>query len=332
VLSVDQVTLDPATFYTDPDGIGPLPAVCDPLKAGRYLCEALGRRTTSSIGYSLAFDNTDNRLRPTKGQRFVLSQDLAGLGGSVRYLRTKVTGAKFWRLPGNFVFSLTGEAGYIHSFEAAPAADQDPVRLTDRFFLGEPDIRGFDIRGVGPRVVRYFYKKDANGAYITTTDASGTHFVLDTKYQDVVDDAIGGRAYYLGRAEVEIPMSNQFKELGLRPSIFADIGAVFGVRHPSTQTIDPNNVLASNHCVDASGHTSGTQTDGTCVTGTTLVSGITPFSEKFYGDTPRPRVSIGFGVNWNSPFGPFRIDIAKALISAPGDDKKLVTFNVGTAF
>ena len=58
----------------------------------------------------------------------------------------------------------------------------------------------------------------------------------------------------------------------------------------------------------------------------------TPFSEVFYGDTPRPRVSIGFGVNWNSPFGPFRIDIAKALIKAPGDDSKLVTFNVGTSF
>ncbi|MEA2283929.1 MAG: outer membrane protein insertion porin family, partial [Solirubrobacteraceae bacterium] len=32
------------------------------------------------------------------------------------------------------------------------------------------------------------------------------------------------------------------------------------------------------------------------------------------------------------PFGPFRIDIAKALIKAPGDQTKLLTFNVGTAF
>jgi outer membrane protein insertion porin family len=37
-------------------------------------------------------------------------------------------------------------------------------------------------------------------------------------------------------------------------------------------------------------------------------------------------------VNWNSPFGPFRIDIARALISQPGDDTKLFSFNVGTAF
>ena len=60
--------------------------------------------------------------------------------------------------------------------------------------------------------------------------------------------------------------------------------------------------------------------------------GTTPFREVFLGDTPRPRISVGFGVNWNSPFGPFRIDIARALVSAPGDDTKLITFNVGTAF
>jgi outer membrane protein insertion porin family len=43
-------------------------------------------------------------------------------------------------------------------------------------------------------------------------------------------------------------------------------------------------------------------------------------------------VSVGFGVNWKSPFGPFRIDIARALIKKPGDDTKLFTFNVGTQF
>ena len=52
----------------------------------------------------------------------------------------------------------------------------------------------------------------------------------------------------------------------------------------------------------------------------------------FLGNTPSPRLSVGFGVNWNSPFGPFRIDIAQALLNEPGDDTKLFTFNVGTAF
>jgi outer membrane protein insertion porin family len=54
--------------------------------------------------------------------------------------------------------------------------------------------------------------------------------------------------------------------------------------------------------------------------------------EQYLGDTLKPRVSVGFGVNWNSPFGPFRIDIAKALLKEPGDDTQLISFNVGTQF
>jgi outer membrane protein insertion porin family len=72
--------------------------------------------------------------------------------------------------------------------------------------------------------------------------------------------------------------------------------------------------------------------NGCLGTETLTRSPIAPFQELFVGDTMSPRLSVGFGVNWNSPFGPFRIDIAKALLSEPGDDTKLFTFNVGTAF
>src|SRR5690606_38303757 len=47
------------------------------------------------------------------------------------------------------------------------------------------------------------------------------------------DDALGGTAYYLGRAELEIPLGSGARELGLRPSIFLDVGSVFGVRQPT---------------------------------------------------------------------------------------------------
>ena len=40
--------------------------------------------------------------------------------------------------------------------------------------------------------------------------------------------------------------------------------------------------------------------------------------ERFLGNSPQPRLSIGFGVNWNSPFGPLRIDLAKALLNQQG--------------
>ena len=59
---------------------------------------------------------------------------------------------------------------------------------------------------------------------------------------------------------------------------------------------------------------------------------ITPgIKEVFVGNSAKPRLSIGVGVNWNSPFGPLRIDLAKALLKQKGDDTKLFSFNVGTS-
>jgi len=310
-LSFDEVTLDRNLYFTDPDGAGPLPAVCDPLRVGRYLCEAVGDRTTSSIGYSLAYDSTDNRIRPTRGERLIINQDFAGLGGSVRYLRTRANGSKYWRATGNFILSLSAEGGYIHSFEDPRTPTADPVRIIDRFFLGEPQMRGFDIRGVGPRVQRFSF--------------TGTNAPDFTDRQTLlIDDALGGRAYYLSRAEIEIPIGSGLRELGLRPSVFMDAGAVFGLRNPETTSIQ--------NCTPPA----GTETLPTtvplgqaCPAGTTANGG---FVERYVGDSAKPRLSVGFGVNWNSPFGPFRIDIARALIKSEGDDTKLITFNVGTAF
>ena len=54
--------------------------------------------------------------------------------------------------------------------------------------------------------------------------------------------------------------------------------------------------------------------------------------ESFLGNSAKPRLSVGAGVNWNSPFGPLRIDLAYALLRDKGDDTKIVTFNVGTQF
>ena len=344
-LNYDEIDLDRDSFFTDPDGPGPSEEVCDPLRAGRYLCDALGDRLTSSIGYSLAYNTLDNSLRPTRGERVVISQDFAGVGGDVQYLRTRLNGSKYWQIgDSGFVFSTALEGGYIHSLEDSPGPGIDPVRLTDRFFLGEPQFRGFDIRGVGPRVQRI--PLDENGDPVTDRDR-------------IIDDALGGRAYYLGRAELEIPLGSSGRELGLRPSVFVDVGALFGVKRPLPTVAFPTDPATGKllpfvrPILDDQGNQlfvvptgqpnagtvtpcmTGTGTIGNC-TGTSMNTAVTdtiqPFLERFVGDTAKPRVSIGFGVNWNSPFGPFRIDIAKAITKAEGDDAKLFTFNVGTAF
>ncbi|MDR2858270.1 MAG: outer membrane protein assembly factor BamA, partial [Novosphingobium sp.] len=328
-LNYDDVSLG-SQFYTD-NGSGP---VCDTLVAGRYLCEAVGKRVSSIVGLSLIYDRLDNRMRPSRGIMASVSADVAGLGGSVKYARLRANGSKYWPLGKGFIFSLSAEGGIIKALDHSGSVVDgiDDVRLTDRFYLGEPQMRGFDIRGVGPRVLRKYYTVD--------TDGDGIADAPSNNRNDWSDDALGGKYYYQGRAELEIPLGSGARELGLRPSIFMDVGAVWGVRTPA---LNHNCNVPAVGCVrpvtDASGNPVYTQvnavlSDGTAdTTQNTSVTSPTNsnppsaafannvaqtttynFDEFFYGNTWKPRLAIGFGVNWNSPFGPFRIDISKVLL------------------
>jgi outer membrane protein insertion porin family len=327
----DEISVDEATYFTDLDGDG-IPT-CEPLIAGRYLCEALGKRSTSMLGLSMVYRSLDSAVRPTRGTSATVNVDFAGLGGSTRYARITGDYAHFWPVGNGFIFSLTAQAGYIKGLkDRGPGVDD--VLLTDRLFLGDPAFRGFDIRGVGPRVVRRFY--DSSGKLLPITDES------------TVQDALGGHAMYLARAELEIPLGSGARELGLRPSVFVDAGAVFDVVHP-TLNVSPYPAGLLLPARDASGNALYSQIvtnpDGTSTTtvvtnpldpsgnpNTALGQTIPPFVEEFYGDTASPRVTIGIGVNWNSPFGPFRINFAYPLLKQPGDDAKKFSFNVGTQF
>ena len=350
-LNVDNVTLDPLTYFTDRITAGK--QECDPLIAGRYLCEAIGKRTSSILGLSLIYDTLDNRVHPTRGRIATVNADFAGLGGSVKYGRLRANAAQYWPVGKGFIFSISAEGGMIKSFENRGIAGTDDVRLTDRFYLGEPQMRGFDIRGIGPRVIRKFYAAAGPGV-----DADG----FSTDRNNWQDDAIGGKYYYQGRAELEIPLGTGAKELGLRPSIFADIGAVWGIARPLPAdtgpggaflpTRDPVTSLPLYTQVNVATLVSGVCTPGTaagdvstvtnpinptppsCLTSAnnTAIGTTYAFREFFLGNTWKPRLAIGIGFNWNSPFGPFRLDFAKTLLRRDGDDTKTFTFNVGTQF
>ncbi|MFC0205410.1 outer membrane protein assembly factor BamA [Novosphingobium soli] len=321
-LNYDDVSLDKDTYYSY--RLDSTQLTCDPLYAGRYLCDAIGKRLSSIVGLSVIYDTLDNRVRPTRGHTASVNVDFAGLGGDVKYARIRANASKFFPLGKGFIFSLSAEGGAIKGLGG------DDVRLTDRFYLGEPQIRGFAIRGVGPRVLR---------KYLTDSDdADSIPDTPSTKRSEWSDDALGGNYYYMGRAELEIPLGSGAREMGLRPSIFADIGAVWSVKQPQltqcnpgcTPTYYPNNADGT---PNKSGSPVTTPTDPT--TGASLTptgSYAYQFVEEFVGDTVKPRVAVGIGVNWNSPFGPFRIDFSRVLLKQEGDDPKAFTFNVGTQF
>ncbi|XUU59657.1 outer membrane protein assembly factor BamA [Erythrobacter sp. HA6-11] len=342
-LNVDDVSLG-SRFFQDIDFDGDLDCA-----AGRFLCDAVGTRTSSILGLSLSYNTLNSRLRPTRGRNVTLGVEFAGLGGSVRYARLRGRGAQFWQVLPGWIFSLSAEGGIIESFEGRDEPGRDNVRLTDRFFLGEPQFRGFDIRGVGPRVVRLNYLQnpdDPDGPPILETLEN----FRASRNNGFAGDALGGRYYYLGRAELEIPLGTGARELGIRPSIFADIGALWGVTTPILED-NPNGIQTRNtdgllefieFVPDPTPDDPDTMDELIITTNPIAADGTTEntprivpnsfFRDVFLGDTISPRISVGIGVNWNSPFGPFRIDFARVLKSAEGDDTKTFTFNVGTQF
>ena len=324
-LQVDDIDLSRSRFFRDFDNDGVLEDdECDPIQAGRFLCDALGQRTTSAVGYSLAYDDTDNRIRPSRGQRVVFGQDIAGLGG-IKYIRSTLDADKYWRLGrSDFILNVGAEGGYITGYGG------DDVRINNRFFLGEPRMRGFDIRGVGPRVIRNSFvevEEGSPGAIAVENLLQRDGSVLETGFVALLedreferDDALGGQAYYLARAEMNIPLGQGVAELGIRPSVFVDVGALWDANFDGRPISQGGDLL-----VEPTVPTGLFTEDGEPV--------VTPgIRERFVGDTPSPRVSVGVGANWNSPFGPFRFDVAKAIVKQDGDDTQLFQFNVGTSF
>ena len=334
-LNFEDVFIDEDRYFADFDGDGI--ETCQPLLGSRYLCDLIGERTSSILGLSLNYNQLNNGIRPTSGQAGSVSLDFAGLGGNVKYIRGRANARKYWNVGSGFIFSLSAEGGYIKGLEERDDPFVDPVRLTDRFQLGEPQLRGFDIRGVGPRVIRQPIVAGEDGEPVIITDQ-----------ENVRGDPLGGNAYYLGRAELEIPLSSGARELGLRPTVYVDIGSLFDVTQPELLSSPLGNEIFIASRDDAGNPIYRQVNDPDDVTDDVLLAipegdpipdgfsaegrSFPAFREVFLGNSAQPRISIGVGVNWNSPFGPLRIDFAHALLSQEGDDVKAFSFNVGTQF
>ncbi|MBL4602911.1 MAG: outer membrane protein assembly factor BamA [Emcibacteraceae bacterium] len=108
--------------------------------------------------------------------------------------------------------------------------------------------------------------------------------------------SLGGNTYYSTTAELFIPLGGGARDLGIEASAYIDVGALFNVDAEDTLLSD-DGVLYS-----------------------------------LLGNTPKPRISVGIGFSWASPFGPFRIDLAKAIRSQDSDETEFFQFNVGTRF
>ena len=154
-----------------------------------------GKRTTSSVSYLLTYDQRNDPLEPTGGYLTTFDQQIAGLGGSSRFVKTRGSFKTWYGLFGDKVIaSLELQSGALFSFG-------EDSRVTERFFLGGSSFRGFADEGLGPRD-------------------------LDN------DDALGGNYYGIARLEVSFPIGLP-EELGIFAGTFVDAGTLFGLDETS---------------------------------------------------------------------------------------------------
>jgi hypothetical protein len=173
-------------------------STCDASFFGSPICSALGSVTNSLLSVSLALDRRQRDGNKIRGYRFRLAQDV-GLGGTAPYTKTRLGGEAHIGLGNRWTLLLDAEAGYM-----APISKRD-IPLFDRFYAGDTSLRGFDLRGVGPKV--------------QPTGAGNGQNV-----------AIGGRTYYSASAELSFSVGGFFEKFGLQPSLFVDAGSVFGAK------------------------------------------------------------------------------------------------------
>lgn len=169
-----------------------------------YIQEQIGSRVSSALGQTLLYDRRDSRLEPTEGYYLRLGSEVAGLGGDVRFLRGILGAGQYFTLTDKWILGLTSTVGIVHGLDQR-------VRITDRFFVGGDNLRGFTNGGISPR-------------------DSGT------------GDALGGLWQAVGSAQVKFPLGLP-EEFGVNGQIFTDVGTIGETDTADTVSVNQSNSL-----------------------------------------------------------------------------------------
>jgi outer membrane protein insertion porin family len=150
-----------------------------------------GSAIISSVGYNLIYDTRNNRKKPTRGFYFKGTQDLAGAGGDVNYVRSTADMRAYYPISDEIVLAGRAQGGTIMGWGG------QSVRVVDAFFKGGETIPGFASAGLGPR------------------DAT-------------TGNALGGTTFYSATTELRFALPFVPQDLGLSGAIYTAAGSVFG--------------------------------------------------------------------------------------------------------
>ena len=164
--------------------------------------ESAGTSNVSSVGYTVAYDTRNLPQSPTSGIFASFSQDLAGVGGDVNYIRSVADARGYYPITNKLTLVGRVQGGNIEGWGG------DDVRMTDLFFKGGVTIRGFKRAGIGPR--------DACEDPVT-----------GERVRPCSKDALGGKVYWATTAELRFPFPFIPDNIGMQGAVFVDAGSLF---------------------------------------------------------------------------------------------------------
>ncbi len=171
-----------------------------------------GEVLVSSVGYTVAYDTRNLPQQPSSGVFASFSQDLAGVGGDVNYIRSVADARGYYPITNKITLVGRVQGGVIEGW-----GDND-LRLTDLFFKGGETIRGFERAGYGPR--------DACESPTT-----------GLRVRNCSEDSLGGKYYWATTAEVRFPFPLLPDSLGMQGAVFVDAGSLWEPGQSALQAV-----------------------------------------------------------------------------------------------
>ncbi|HEY9216491.1 MAG TPA: outer membrane protein assembly factor BamA [Phenylobacterium sp.] len=255
----------------------------------RVQCDQVGSFITSLVGYSWRWDRRNDPVLPTRGFYMSLNQDFAGLGGDVHYVRTEGDGAWYHGFNKDFKLSISGQAGYITGFGG------ESIRITDRFYKGGNNFRGFETLGVGPR------------------DLTGGG-----------NEPLGGKLYAIGSVELQIPTFIP-EQYGIKAALFTDVGTV--------GQLDDDDLYYRAGDVDCLNPTVTVPDPANPGQNLVVPNFATPGGRNVcIRDDLSLRAAAGLSIFWRSPMGPIRFDFSQILAKEDYDKTETFRFSTSTRF
>ena len=115
--------------------------------ASTLIKERSGDYFTNKFFYNVKQDKRDRKINTEDGYTIGFGQGIAHLGSDIPYLSNNFFGSFYNKFSESFIGSIRYKAKSINSFESSK-----DIKLSDRLFLSENELRGFKYRSYGPKV------------------------------------------------------------------------------------------------------------------------------------------------------------------------------------